>query len=197
MRSSLLLSTVLPVVVGLLVSSPEIQGKGKKRKLPPKDPQHAIEVVGHVPPGGGTVTQFLLTQHFSSYYLYAEHEGGKNVTLIDVSNASQPVFLWELPTPPSGSAGSFVAVAGTAALITEPMSILPPVAPQTVRIMDYSDPKQARVVREFAGVTALSTDAGRELVFLANPEGIWILHPRVAEDPEMQREYAHHVLYDR
>ena len=196
MRFSPLVSTVLPVVVGLLVSSPAIQGKGKKKKPPPRDPQDGIEVVGHVPPGGGAVTQFLLTQHFSSYYLYAEHEGGKNVTLIDVSNASQPAFLFELPSPPSGSAGRFLAVAGTAALITEPMPKAPSVAPQTVRIMDYSDPKQASVVREFTGVTALSTDPSRELIFLANPEGIWILHQSVAEDPEVQREYAHHVLYD-
>src|SRR5215472_5125443 len=182
MRFSPLVSTVLPVVVGLLVSSPAIQGKGKKKKPPPRDPQDGIEVVGHVPPGGGTVTQFLLTQHFSSYYLYAEHEGGKNVTLIDVSNASQPALLFELPSPPSGSAGRFLAVAGTAALITEPMPKVPSVAPQTVRIMDYSDPKQAGVVREFTGVTALSTDPSRELIFLANPEGIWILHQNIAED---------------
>ena len=118
------------------------------------------------------------------------------MTLIDVSNASQPLFLSELSKLPGGSAGRFLAVAGTAALVAEPPFSAPSVAPQTVRIMDYSDPKQAKVVREFTGVTALNTDPYRWLIFLANSEGIWILHQSLAEDPEAQKEYARHVLYD-
>ncbi|HLH45031.1 MAG TPA: hypothetical protein VKV74_18725 [Bryobacteraceae bacterium] len=187
---------VLLVAVALL-ALPQIQGKDKKKKPPPKISQDAIEVVGHVPAGGGTVTQLFLTQHFSSYYLYAEHEGGRNVTLIDVSDASQPLFLFDLPSLPSGSAGRFLAVAGTAALITDPSPSPARAAPQTIRAMDYSDPKQPKAVREFAGVTALSADPRRGLIFLANPDGIWILHQSLAEDPEQQKEYARRILYDR
>ena len=69
-------------------------------------------------------------------------------------------------------------------------------AVQTIRIMDFSDPLHPKVAREFTGVTALSRDDRRGLIFVANPEGVWILHQSFAEDPEVEKAYAHHVLYD-
>ena len=61
--------------------------------------------------------------------------------------------------------------------------------------MDFSDLLHPKVAREFAGVTAISRDQGRGLIFLANPEGIWILHQTFAEDPEVEKAYANYVLY--
>jgi hypothetical protein len=88
-------------------------------------------------------------------------------------------------------------VAGTAVLVSEEQGVATPVAtPQTIRIMDFSDPQHPKVAREFAGVTAISRDDSRSLIFLANAEGIWILHRTFAEDPEVEKAYAHHVLYD-
>lgn len=188
--------SVITLFVGVLVFSPDALCKGKKKKAPPQDPQDAIEVVGHIPVTGGPVTRFLSTTHYSSYYLYVEHDGSKNVTLIDISKAAQPVVLADIPSSANGGSGSLFAVAGTAALITEPAGSVPAVKPQTIRIMDFSDPKQPKVAREFAGVTAISRDDQRGLIFLANPEGIWILHQNFALDPEVEKEYARHVLYD-
>ena len=186
------------LLVGIifLVLSPAVEGKGKNKKPPPKDPQDAIEVVGHIPPTGGAVARFLTTQHYSSYYLYVEHGDGKNVTLIDVSQTTQPVVLADILSVPNGGSGSLFAVAGTAALISEQATNVPEATPQTIRIMDFSDPKQPKLAREFSGVTAMSRDERRGLIFLANTEGIWILHQSFAEDPEIEREYARHVLYD-
>jgi hypothetical protein len=72
----------------------------------------------------------------------------------------------------------------------------PVLDPQTIRIMDLSDPRHPKVAREFAGVTAIGADDRRGLIFLANPEGVWILQQSVAQDPEVEKAYAHHVLYD-
>jgi hypothetical protein len=87
------------------------------------------------------------------------------------------------------------AVAGTAALVTS----APPAAasappPQAIRIMDFSDPRNPKIAREFTGVTAMSRD-DRGLTFLANSDGIWILRQRLAEDPELDKAYANYVLY--
>jgi hypothetical protein len=96
-----------------------------------------------------------------------------------------------------GGSGSLFAVAGTAALVTEAQSgSTSSPASQTVRIMDFSDPRHPKVAREFAGVTAMSRDERRGLIFVANPEGIWILHQSFAEDPEVQKAYAYRVMYD-
>jgi hypothetical protein len=61
--------------------------------------------------------------------------------------------------------------------------------------MDFSDPKNPKVAREFTGVTATSRDNQRGLIFVANPEGIWILRQHFAEDPDVQRAYEDYVIY--
>lgn len=181
-------------ILGLISFSPSAQSKDKKKA--PKDLQDVIEVIGHIAPTGEAVTRFVSTQHYSSYYLYVEHAGGKDVTLIDVSKASQPAVLADIPSAPNGGPASIYVVVGTAALTTDQRPNAPTVPPQTIRIMDFSNPEQPKIAREFAGVTAISRDDRRGLIFIANPEGIWILHQSFALDPEVERDYARHVLYD-
>jgi hypothetical protein len=182
----------------LLALSTAVQAKSKKVKAGPKEPQDEIEVIGHIPLTNGPVRRFQTTQHYSSYYLYAEHDAGKSATLIDVTKATQPSVLADVSYPSSGASGSLFAVVGTAALVTEePGAALPVSAPQTIRIMDFSDLQHPKVAHEFAGVTAITRDERRGLIFLANPEGIWILHQTFAEDPEVQKAYYQHILYDR
>jgi hypothetical protein len=185
----------LTIAIGLNLLSPAAEAKDKKKKSAPREPQDSIEVVGHIPLANTPVTGFLPTQHYSSDYLYVEHGNGKDVTLLDVTNANQPTVLADVAYPSNPrSAESLFAVAGTAALTTEQAGAAAPAA-QTIRIMDFSDPQQPKIAREFAGVTAMSKDEGRGLIYLANPEGIWILRRSFAEDPEVQKEYLHHVLY--
>jgi hypothetical protein len=178
----------------LLMLSTAGQAKTKTVKAVAKDPQDEIQVVGHLPVTGGPVTRFMVTQHYSSTYLYAEHETGANITLVDVTKVNKPVVLADVAYPASGGSGSLFAVAGTAALVTEPQSASVPTSPsQNIRIMDFSDPQHPKVAREFAGVTAIISDHG--LIFLANADGIWILRKTLAEDPEVEKAYAHQVLY--
>lgn len=179
----------------LLAVSVNAHAKNKKVKPPPQDPQGAIEVIGHIPSTNGPVRRFIATQHYSSYYLYAEHEGGKTVTLIDITKPGRPAVLADIAYSPNGEATNLSVVTGTAALVTsEPTSQVPP-APQTIRLMDFSDPQHAKVTREFDGITAMDRDDRRGLIFLANADGIWILHQSFAEDPEVKRAYDYYVIY--
>jgi hypothetical protein len=168
-------------------------------KKPPAPPKDAIEVVGHIPLTDGPVNRFLSTQHYSSFYLYAEHESGKNATLIDVTHSNQPAVLGDVAYAPNGGSNSLSVVTGTAALVSSEPANGPAASsatqPQTIRIMDFSDPKNPTVAREFAGVTAVSRDAGRGLIFVANADGIWILRQHFAEDPAVQKAYEDYVLY--
>jgi len=181
----------------LLALPTTLQAKDKKVKAPSKEPQDQIEVVGHIPLANGPVRRFISTQHYSSYYLYVEYAATNNVTLVDVTKAAQPAVLADVSYPSNGGDTVLFTVAGTAALVTEgPGHGATASSAQTVRIMDFSDPVHPKVAREFAGVTALSRDDRRGLIFLANPEGIWILRQSFAEDPEVEKEYARRVLYD-
>jgi hypothetical protein len=173
--------------------APSMDAKDKKPKAP--GPKDEIEVVGHIPLTNGPVRRFLATQHFSSYYLYAERDPGQATTLIDVTKTNQPSVLADVAYAPNSGSDSLTLVAGTAALVSsEPAAPAVP-APQTIRIMDFSDPKNPKIAREFTGVTAMSRDGGRGLIFVANADGIWILQQHFAEDPEVQKAYENYVLY--
>jgi hypothetical protein len=167
----------------------------KSKKAPPPEPKDEIKVVGHIPLTDGPVKRFFETQHYSSYYLYAEHEAGGNVTLIDVTKTSRPAVLADVAYAPNSGSGSLSVVAGTAALVTSEAASSTAAPPQTVRIMDFSDPRNPKVAREFTGVTAMSRDDRRGLIFVANAEGIWILQQHLAVDPEVEKAYANYVLY--
>jgi hypothetical protein len=184
------MTRLFSITLGLLLLSGPLEAK--KPKAAPLDPQDTIEVVGHVALSGGAVTRFLVTRHYSSSYLYAEVETGKTVVLLDVSKPARPAILGNV----AASAG-LLSVTGTAALVSDsPTAATAQLKPQSIRIMDFSDPQHPKVAREFNGVTAIGRDDSRNLIFLANPEGVWILHQTLADDPEVEKEYAHHVLYD-
>lgn len=182
----------VPFICLALVIPLSAKDKKPKKTQPAQD---AIEVVAHIPLSAGPVRRFLATDHYSSHYLYAEHDAGSSVTLIDISKPSQPVVLAEVAYPATAAGDSMVVVAGTAALVSSTGTPQP--APlQTIRILDFSDPQHPKLAREFAGVTAINRDDRRGLIFLANSEGVWLLHQSRAEDPEIEKAYAHHVVYD-
>jgi hypothetical protein len=191
--------TYLILVAGLVICGSACEAKDKKVKAPPSSPKDEIEVVGHVPLVGGPVTRFSSTQHYSSYYLYAEHGGSSNVTLIDVTKVGQPAVLADVSYSPDGTSQSLLAVAGTAALVNAAPGTpaAPATASQTLRIMDFSDPLHPTVAREFIGVTAIGRNDSRGLIFVANGEGIWILRQHLAEDPEVEKAYDRYILYTR
>jgi len=175
------------LLAGLLLT-PGANAKNKKPKAP--EAKDEIEVVGHIPLTGGPVKRFLSTQHYSSYYLYAERENGGNVTLIDITKTDQPAVLADV------AFGNLAMVAGTAALVSnEPVASGAAQAPPTIKIMDFSDPRVPKVAHEFTGVTAMSRDDQRGLIFVANADGLWILQRHFAEDPEVQRAYEDYVIY--
>jgi hypothetical protein len=179
-----------------VVTMPLLAQKAKKVKATPKDPQDQIEIVGHVALGGGSVKRFLPTQHYSSYYLYVEHQTGNSVTLLDVTRPTDPLVLASIPLPTTGGSASLFAVAGTSGLITDQAASTRSVSPpETIRVMDFSDLRSPKMAREFTGVTAIQRDERRGLVFVAASDGLWILQEHLATDPEIERAYDYYVRY--
>ena len=177
------------IVILLLACTTASYGKDKKTNKQDDSSQDSITVVAHLPSTGGPVTRFISTQHYSRSYVYAEHESG-TLTLIDVTNAGKPLLLADM----ANQAG-LVAATGTAALVSDaPAGETKPVAPQTLRIMNLSDPLHPTVAQEFKGVTATS-NARPGLILLANADGIWILQQHFALDPEVEKSYAYKVIY--
>jgi hypothetical protein len=175
----------------LLASSVGLYGKDKHQKA---EPQDQIQVIAHLPVTGDAIVRFMATQHYRRDYLYAEHQSGKTVTLIDVTNIDRPTVIAEV-TYPVNPSGNLVAVAGNAALVTAANSQTEaPSAPETFRILSFADPLHPVVQHEFNGVTATARDDRRGLIFLANAEGVWVLRQQLAMDPEAEKEWEHNVL---
>lgn len=178
----------------LLFSVSVLEGKPRHAKNQADDLQDQIEVVAHLPLTGGMVSKFLTTQHYRREYLYAEHEPGKAVTLIDITKVDAPSVLADVSYPNNGTA-NLVAVTGNAVLATTADTGAGASAtPQTFRIMSFADPLHPTVKQEFASVTAMSRDDKRGLIFLANSDGVWILQQRYAMDPEFVKEWEHMML---
>jgi hypothetical protein len=192
MKRQLVRSSVLTLFVGLATSTPSIGASHTTQNAP----QDRIEVLGRYSAANGPVKRLLPTQHYSRYYLYAEKDDGTMVTVIDVTNAKAPSLVANVSYPTRERSDDLLAITGTAALVTGPAPAPAKEVPQVVRIMNFADPSHPTVVREFQGVTAVGRDTQRGLIFLANPEGVWILWQHPAEDPAVESAYAKDVLYD-
>jgi hypothetical protein len=191
---------VKPIIAILLLTSASgLYAKNKHPKKPDgasPDSRDTITVVAHIPLGGGAVTSFTSTQHYDRSYVYAEHESGKSVTLIDVTNVNRPEVLGEMANPNGSTSESLVAATGNIALESDsPAGDSKAATAQTLRIMDFSDAAHPLIAQEFKGVTAVSRDTGKNLIFLANSDGIWILRQHFGEDPAVDREYNYEVIY--
>jgi hypothetical protein len=112
--------------------------------------------------------------------------------LIDVTDASHPTVLSEITMATGSSA--LLSVAGTAALTGQGSVSNQPV-PQSVSIMDFSDPAQPKVTKTFDGITALEKVAHGSVILLANKDGIWVLRQHFAPDPKIEEKYAKEVVY--
>jgi len=174
------------------MSALTLSAKTKHHQDPAPD-QDRIVIESHLSLNGAPVIGFIATQHYSRSYVYVERGTGNPVTLIDITDAAHPVVLSQLPL--AAASGELLSVAGTAALAGQSTAAVNQPVPQSVSIMDFSDPAQPKVTKTFDGVTALEKVAHGSIILLANKDGIWILRQHFALDPKIEEEYARHVLY--
>jgi hypothetical protein len=151
-----------------------------------------IDVIAHMPAEGGPFVQLITTAHWRRNYLYLERAGDNQVTVVDVTNPMAPTILKGLALPREESTGSLTTIVGSIALVSSSPA-LP--TTQTVTILSFRDPEHPTVVKRFAGVTETVTDAPRNLIYLANNDGIWVLRMMPGTDVQLQKDYEKQVLY--
>jgi hypothetical protein len=188
---------VVKTAIALLIAFTGVSAANGKDKKPKQDnsSQDQIIVLAHIPASGGPITRFIPTQHYGHSYVYAEHESGKNLTVIDLSKPGKPTVLADVTYPDAATVGNVVSATGTAALVSDTPEAARPLPSETIRIMNFSDPLHPTVAQEFKGVTATSRGAQPGLILLANPDGIWILQQHYGLDPAEEECYAHYVIY--
>jgi hypothetical protein len=152
-----------------------------------------ISVIAHVPLSDGPIVRLTLGDHWRRNYLYVDRGSAKPVAVFDVTNAAAPKSAGQLEIPSQN--GSLSAVVGTAALVAVPAAAPAPTK-QTVTIMSFADPEHPKIERQFTGVTAMVKDLPRGLAYLADGDGLWVLHMEPARDAELQEQYRNFILYN-
>lgn len=139
----------------------------------------SARVISHIPTSGPPATRLFTQNHNGRRYLYVDQGAVNGVTVVDVTRPSHPVVLQRTNWPANSAAGDLQFVGGDLAIAETPTAR--PVRPNTVNILDVSDAGHPAVLQTFAGVTSVLADPARNLVYVANPEGVWVVRHRISQ----------------
>jgi hypothetical protein len=145
-------------------------------------------VIAHLALPGASVSQLVLQEHGGKQYLYVEQASNKGFAIVDVTEPNQPNVIKREPWPNQASTGKLQMVGGQLALAeaADTATAESVSRTETLDVLDLSDPSNPRMILRFSGVTSTLADDARNLVYITNSEGLWILkhQPERATYPE-------------
>jgi hypothetical protein len=147
------------------------------------------KVIGHVPLSG-RVRQLFLQQEGRRQYLYVQQRSQQGFTVVDVTKPDRPKVVDRVPEETLTAVGSGLAISETpdhsamansrVAGISTRARAGSGIVSESVRVLDVSDPAHPRTAQTFDGVTSILPDAARNLIYIANGNGVWVVsHQRV------------------
>jgi hypothetical protein len=144
-----------------------------------KPSEQPATVVAHMPLSGYPTSQMDLHENGGKQYLYIGANSHEGLTVVDVTNPNQPNVIKRLAWPNEASTGRLQLVSGGLALAegsdSEAAAADPAPPTWTLKVLDLSNPANPRAILSFSGVTGTLDDEARNLVYITNREGLWIL----------------------
>lgn len=146
-----------------------------------------IRVAGHLDLQGMQVKEMFLQQRNDKRYLFLRRADQNAFAIVDITNPNRPVLAdtsalpelasgsMELPSPGSALAIVLVPEQSSTPAASGTLASDATLINETVQLIDLSDPREPKTMKVFHSVTSVASDDGRELVFLANKEGLWIV----------------------
>ena len=157
-------------------------GTASGLQIPTQGTEH-IRVVGHLPLENMHVNQMFVQQRGSKVYLFLHRPTKQAYAVVDVTKPGSPVLVsrdtlkessaTQIEAPAPGSAFAIAVTPENGPENQAPAST--PLPSETVQFVDMSNPKSAKTVKIFKGVTSIYPDDGRKLVYLVNGDGLWIV----------------------
>jgi len=134
-------------------------------------------VIAHLELPGASVSQLVLQEHRNKQYLYIERASKEGFAIVDVTKPNQPNVIKREAWPNEAPAGKLQMVGGGLALVEAPDAATAETVsrPETLKGLDLSDPTNPRTILSFSGVTSTLADDARNLVYITNSDGLWIL----------------------
>ena len=141
------------------------------------------KVIAHLPLSGG-IRRMFLQQEGRRQFLYVQQPSQQGVTVIDITKPERPKVVSQVPLEnlimvgsglaifeaPENSATTRTSVVTGNAEDPRGNAVL-----KSVRILDVSDPAHPLAVQNFDGVTSILHDSARNLIYIANGDGVWIV----------------------
>jgi len=128
-----------------------------------------VVVLAHVPLPGSAVRQIFTEEEHGKRYLILQQN--VHFTVVDVSDPKNPRIVDRV----AGEGKVADVGAGLAISVQSDQPGQTNVATQTVRLVDMSDPKNPRVVKTLTGVTSIYSEDGRQLIYMTNSDGLWVI----------------------
>jgi len=140
-------------------------------------------VIAHLPMPGPSVNQMLLQRRDGKLYLYVDQGAQQGVSVVDVTRPSRPLVVNHEAWPGRTADGHVQLLDSGLAIseLSESRALSTRHASQTVNVLDMRDPAHPQVLQTFSGVTSILPDADRNLIFIADTEGLWIVRHRVTQ----------------
>jgi len=152
---------------------------------------HSATVVAHLPLPGPSATQMLLQKQGSRFYLYVDQGGKQGVAVVDVTRPSHASVVNHAAWPRRVADGELQPLGSGLALSEAPenqaMTTSTSRTPQTVNVLDLADPAHPQVLQTFSGVASTLPDIARNLIFITNADGLWIVRHRVGQSAYAMR----------
>lgn len=150
----------------------------------------SVKVVAHIELPGMHVNSMFVQQRDNKHYLYLHRPAKQSFAVVDVTKPERPAIVERatLPEPARGrmdvnAAEPLLAIAvtpesngpakGAGPNAGETAQIALP--SETVSLVDLSNPKQPKTLKTFKGVTSYLPDDSRKLIYIVNPEGLWVI----------------------
>jgi hypothetical protein len=165
------LSAALILISFAGVVAPWAQAKSKKEKDSPKET--GIYVISHLELPDGAVSNIQASDDLGRYTI--ELTGAQGVTMVDVNNPERPKLVRQVRLPSGLEHSSTQVRAGNTALLPATEDPAAKADPQLITLVRFSDAAQSQTIKQFPGVTAIWTDRTRELIYMADSSGLWIL----------------------
>jgi hypothetical protein len=180
LRRCFLLLSLLPALAAPVLSAE--QPVSKPTDVP-------ATVIAHLPLPQATGSQMLLQRENAKQYLYVQQAAKQGFIVIDVTRPEKPSLLKRTAESNQATSGNLEMVSPDVAIAEAPEKTPTTVTSsthptETVRVLDFTDPRNPKTLETFTKVTSLLPDGGHGLIYLTNNEGLWILrynHPSLLE----------------
>jgi hypothetical protein len=183
-------AALLISVVSLSIAPGYAKSKEKKESKDPQTKAVGIYLIGHLPLPETTVSGIAAASDPSRQLLQLTDAVHGMLTLVDVAQPSRPKLLGQSKLPAELVHANVQVRMGDTALLTVSQTDSPGHAdPRSLTLVSFADPSNPKTVQTFEGVTAVWSDRERELVYLSNADGLWILEVYSAADKRAEEQF--------